>query len=95
MSQLHPRIEELIEFLAQHRRRVHEAVASVPAELRERKPAPDRWSVAEVIEHLAMIEQRVAALLTKRVTGARASGVGPDHRPGTPPCRQPWRGHRP
>ena len=78
MSQLHPRIEELIEFLAQHRRRVHEAVASVPAELRERKPAPDRWSVAEVIEHLAMIEQRVAALLTKRVTGARASGVGPD-----------------
>ena len=77
-SQLHPRIEELIEFLGAHRRGVYEAVAAVPASLRDRKPAPDRWSVAEVVEHLAIVEQRVAALLTMRVTTARASGVGPD-----------------
>jgi hypothetical protein len=77
-SQMHPRIQELIAYLAEHRRGVHEAVASVPPELRERKPAPDRWSVAEVIEHLSMIERGVAALLTMHVTAARASGVGPD-----------------
>jgi DinB superfamily len=76
--QLHPRIEELIEFLGVHRRGVYEAVAAVPASLRDRKPAPDRWSVAEVVEHLTIVEQRVAALLTMRVTAARASGVGPD-----------------
>jgi hypothetical protein len=76
--QLHPRIEELIEFLGAHRRSVYEAVAAVPASLRDRKPAPDRWSVAEVVEHLAIVEQRVAALLAMRVTAARASGVGPD-----------------
>ena len=70
-SQLHPRIEELIEFLGAHRRGVYEAVAAVPASLRDRKPAPDRWSVAEVVEHLAIVEQRVAALLTVRVTAAR------------------------
>lgn len=76
--QLHPRIEELIEFLGEHRRGVYEAVAAVPASLRDRKPAPDRWSVAEVVEHLAIIGQRVAALLSKRVMEARAIGVGPD-----------------
>jgi hypothetical protein len=77
-SHLHPRIAELIEYLAEHRRRVHEAVAAIPASLRERKPDPDGWSVAEVIEHLAIIDTRVAALLNKHVTAARASGVGPD-----------------
>jgi DinB family protein len=77
-SQLHPRILELIEYLDEHRRHLHEAVASVPPPLRERKPGPDRWSVAEVVEHVSMVEQRVAALLTKQVTAARASGAGPD-----------------
>jgi hypothetical protein len=77
-SQLHPRIQELIDYLEPHRRGVREAVAAVPAELHEEKPAPDRWSVAEVVEHLSMIEQRVAALLTMQVAAARANGVGPD-----------------
>lgn len=75
---LHPRIRELIDFLAAQRRAVRDAVAAVPAELRDRKPGPDRWSVAEVLEHLTMIERRVAALLTMQVTAARANGVGPD-----------------
>jgi hypothetical protein len=78
MSQLHPRIAELIEYIAMQRREVHDAVASVPKELRERKPAPDQWSVAEVLEHLSIIERRIAVLLTRHVTAARTSGVGPD-----------------
>lgn len=77
-SQLHPRIHELIEYLTEHRRRLHEAVASVPPSLRERKPAPDQWSVAEVVEHLSLVEHRVAALLARQVTAARANGALPD-----------------
>ena len=77
-SQSHPRIHELVEYLTEHRRRLHEAVASVPALLRERKPAPDRWSVSEVVEHLSIVEHSVAALLTRKVAAARANGVGPD-----------------
>ena len=34
--------------------------------------------MAEVLEHLALVERRVAALLTRQVAAARASGVGPD-----------------
>ena len=77
-SQLHPRIQELIDYLAEHRLRLHEAVESIPLSLRERKPAPDRWSVAEVVEHVSIVEQRTAALLTRKVTAARANGAGPD-----------------
>ena len=77
-SQLHPRIQELIDYLVSRRHGVHEAVASVPAELHDRKPAPGRWSVAEVVEHLSIVEQRVAALMTIQVAAARANGVGSD-----------------
>ena len=76
--QLHPRLQELIDFLAEKRREVLAAVAAVPASLRDRKPGPGQWSVAEVLEHLTMIEKRVAALLTMQVTAAREQGVGPD-----------------
>jgi len=75
---VHPRIQELIDHIASYRRDVYAAVASVPEELRERRPAPGRWSVAEVLEHLSLIERRVAALLTAKVTAARASNVGAD-----------------
>lgn len=74
----HPRIQELLTWLDLHRRELHEAVASVPAHLREKRPGDGRWSVAEVVEHLSIIERRVARLLAMRVSAARESGVGPD-----------------
>ena len=33
---------------------------------RARRPAADRWSIAEVLEHLAMVERGVAKLIAKR-----------------------------
>lgn len=77
-AQLHPRIRELIDYIDVHRRALHDAVASVPEELRERKPGASGWSVAEVLEHVSMIETRVAALLTMHVAAAREKGLGPD-----------------
>ena len=53
-------------------------VASIPNELHDSKSAPDRWSVAEVVEHLSIFERRIAGLLTMQVTAARAAGVGSD-----------------
>jgi len=77
-SSMHPRIQELLDYLELHSRELREAVASVPARLREIKPGDGGWSVAEVVEHLALIEKRVALLLTRQVAAARASDVGPD-----------------
>lgn len=75
---MHPRIQELVYHISTHRRDVYAAVAAVPGHLRERRPAPGHWSVAEVLEHLSIVERRTAALLTAQVTAARSRNVGPD-----------------
>ena len=39
------------------------AVERVPADLRDRRPAAMRWSIAEVLEHLATVERGIARLI--------------------------------
>jgi hypothetical protein len=75
---MHPRIQELHDHLAHYRAELRAAVDSVPAALRERRPAPERWSVAGVLEHLAIVEGRVTENFTRQVAAARATGLGPD-----------------
>ncbi len=58
-----------------HRASVREAVDSVPVEWRERRPEEGRWSVAEVLEHLAIIEGRVARMIA---AAAETAGPGND-----------------
>jgi uncharacterized damage-inducible protein DinB len=57
------RTTELMEQLDTHRRGLRDAVLEVRAELRTRRPEPDRWSIAEVLEHLVAVERRVTHLL--------------------------------
>ncbi|MFL5578988.1 MAG: DinB family protein [Gemmatimonadaceae bacterium] len=51
------------ERLDAERRALLERVAAIPPALREERPAPDRWSVAEVLDHLGRIEGGVRKLL--------------------------------
>ena len=41
-----------------------------------RRGAPDGWSVAEILDHIRMIEAGVARLITKRAGQAREAGLG-------------------
>ncbi len=60
---------EILALLERGQRELEELVASTPEELWAKKPAPDRWSVAEVVEHLGagegllfgMLQQALAA----------------------------------
>lgn len=61
------------ERLAAERRLLHERIAAIPAELHGRRPSPDRWSIAEVVEHLARIEGGVTKMLAH--FGAAAPGA--------------------
>jgi hypothetical protein len=61
--------------LAADRDGLRAAVERVPAALRERKPAPERWSVAEVLEHLGIVESRTVAALTPLISNAPANGA--------------------
>jgi hypothetical protein len=54
---MNARTEELIRFLDERLDRLRAAVEAIPANRRDEKPDPERWSVAEVLEHLIAIER--------------------------------------
>lgn len=71
---MHPRTSELLAHVDAHRAALERAVAEVPASDRERRPAADRWSVAEVLEHLSIVESTIAGLIHKQAEALRAAG---------------------
>jgi hypothetical protein len=73
---MQPRTREVLTLLDSHRAALAEAVAAVPVALRERRPAPGRWSAAEVLEHLAIVEGGITQLLHAQVGAARSAGLG-------------------
>ncbi|PYS80746.1 MAG: hypothetical protein DMF70_10285 [Acidobacteria bacterium] len=75
---MHPRIEEVLNYLDAERSTLREAVELVPPELRDQSPGPDRWSVAQVLQHLTIIEKRIGMGMTKWIADARAGGTGPE-----------------
>lgn len=68
---MHPRITELLAYLDQQRAELRAAFDAVPPDRRDQSPAPDRWSAAQIVEHVAMVERRVAAVIASRVALAR------------------------
>jgi uncharacterized damage-inducible protein DinB len=75
---MHPRIAEALDYLDTERAELCAAVELIPPALRDQPPAPDRWSVAQVLQHLTLIESRIVPLVNKLIAGARAGGVGPE-----------------
>jgi hypothetical protein len=73
---MHPRITELMGHLDSTRDELRAAIASVPAERRSRLPKSGGWSANGVLEHLVIVETRIAGLLSKKIADARAAGVG-------------------
>lgn len=80
---MHLRLTELLDYAAAQRAVLLEAVASVPEDRRDRRPADEVWSVAEVLEHLHLAEQGIAFLLNWHVSEAKAAGLGPEEETGS------------
>jgi DinB superfamily len=72
-------LDELLRHLDDNRRVLRAAVDIVPIPDRERRPSPDRWSVAEVVEHLAIVEGRVTARLTEALEAAPPAALPAGH----------------
>lgn len=72
---MHPRVAELVDLLTRERAALLGAVASVPADRLHLRPAPDAWSVGELLDHLAQVEAGSARLLAKRLARAREAGL--------------------
>jgi hypothetical protein len=70
---------ELLAYLDEQRSVLKAAFESVPPELRDHPPGRERWSAANVVEHLAIVENRVSTILSQRIEEARA-GLPPETR---------------
>lgn len=64
---MHPRLAEIVNELERTRAGLLETVASATS---SPVPPPGKWSVAEVLDHLAIVEQSVAGLMRKLVERA-------------------------
>lgn len=73
---MHSRLEEVLNYLDTQRAALAAAVELVPPTQRELSPEADRWSVAQVLEHLLIIEKRIGMGVTKWVSDARAGNLG-------------------
>jgi hypothetical protein len=72
---MHPRFEELSAHLDRQRAELRAAVASVPSRYHAITPSDDHWSVLGVLEHLVIVEGRIAKLIEKNLDDARAGGL--------------------
>jgi hypothetical protein len=73
---MHARLAEAMGYVEEKRRELFESFAGVDGERLCRRTATDGWSVAEILEHLRMVEAGVARLITKRVGQAKEAGLG-------------------
>jgi hypothetical protein len=75
---MNPRIEELIDYVGRERRYLDAAVSAVAPERHAVRPSPHAWCIAEVVNHLALTDQRILALLERIIGEAHAAGAAPD-----------------
>ena len=72
---MHPRSQEILTCLECELSALRQAVDGIPPERRSERPAPNRWSVAEVLEHLAAVEKSIVKACTRQLAAARESGL--------------------
>ncbi len=70
--------ERAMQYLESTRQAVLDATAGLSEAQWNFKPAPDRWSVAEVVEHIAAAEDFLMAMVTNQVMKGPARPAGDD-----------------
>lgn len=75
---MQPRITEVLTYLDTRRAALESTLAEVQPALRELRPSPESWSVAEVIQHLALTEGRVTEVVAHCIDRVLQADVGPE-----------------
>src|SRR5213075_2070397 len=76
MPTRNPRIAELFDYLDKQHEKLLTTIAVVPDGDRHTRPSTGGWSIAEVVEHLAVLERRLVPLFERLIAEARAAGLG-------------------
>jgi len=82
MDAVHPRIAEVVDELEESHRELVTVVASIPEDRRDQAIDDGRWSIAQQLEHLAIVEDGIGRLLSKLIkqviaSDARETDSGP------------------
>lgn len=60
---------EILALYDRSRSELESLIARTPDDLWAKKPAPDRWSVSEVVEHLAVVEKLLGGMVAQTLQG--------------------------
>ncbi|HXH23914.1 MAG TPA: DinB family protein, partial [Vicinamibacterales bacterium] len=83
LSAMHTHLTEALSRLDRSRAALRRALDAIPPGLHSQRPAPDRWSAAEVLEHLTLVEKIFGGRIAKALEAARG-GLSPETQPRTP-----------
>jgi uncharacterized damage-inducible protein DinB len=67
-------IEEVYGANAAIREKLKATLASIPDEAVNRQPDADRWSVAQLVEHVAIVNEGMGKICAKLLSKAEADG---------------------
>lgn len=70
---MHPALKEVLTRLDRSRATLRAAVEAVPEALRDQPLDAGRWSVAGVVEHVALVDARFSGFISARIAEARAA----------------------
>ncbi len=75
---LHPRLAELVGLLSETRAELLAVIQAVPPSDATRRPRPDAWSVAQIAEHLRLVEGGIGRTLGHLAKRADPDTLGPE-----------------
>jgi hypothetical protein len=78
---MHPRLAELLAYVRAQTEDLRNAYEAVPPERRAVRPEPDRWSPAEIVHHLVIVDRRINQRMRGLIEEARALGSDTDAAP--------------
>jgi hypothetical protein len=73
---MHARLAETMDFVEEKRKELLQSFAGVPSDRLTQHPSDGTWSVAEILDHLGIVESGIARLIAKRAGRAREQGLG-------------------
>jgi hypothetical protein len=81
---MHSHLEEVLARLDTARATLRQAVDQVPPPLQRQRPEPDRWSAAEVVEHLTLVERIFSGRIVNALNAGRSAGLAAEAHPRAP-----------
>lgn len=75
---MNPKVQEIINDIDGVRANLYAAVTDLSQEQLDFKPAPDEWSISEILSHLQVVEKGLPKLYTIMLQKAAEAGLQPE-----------------